>query len=104
MSQSASVPGTDAAGARASARPSPAKPRDYHFPRFTTQRLGNGLGVIIAPVSKLPLVTVLGVVDAGASSEPKGREGVAALTARLLLEGAGDLDGNALAERLERIG
>ena len=37
-------------------------------------------------------------------AEPVGKEGVAALTARLLPEGAAGMDGSALADRFERIG
>jgi zinc protease len=52
----------------------------------------------------LPLVSVSAVVDAGASCEADGQDGVATLTAQLLLEGAAGLDGAALADRFERIG
>jgi zinc protease len=82
----------------------PAPPRSYHFPRFARSTLPNGMRLLVAPVTKLPLVTVIAVVEAGASVEPVGREGVAALTARLLPEGAAGMDGAALAERFERIG
>jgi zinc protease len=85
-------------------RPAPAPPRSYHFPRFERRTLGNGMQLVVAPVTKLPLVTVIAVVDAGAATEPVGREGVAALTARLLPEGAAGMDGAALADRFERIG
>jgi zinc protease len=85
-------------------RPIAAAPRDYHFPRFTRHHLPNGLGIIVAPVTKLPLLTVLAVIDAGATVEPTDQQGIAALTARLLLEGAGALDGNALSDQIERIG
>src|SRR6478736_2421530 len=85
-------------------KPAAAPPRDYHFPRFERQTLSNGVQVIVAPVAKLPLVTVLALVEAGASAELQGKRGVAALTARLLLEGAAGMDGVALAERFERIG
>ena len=88
----------------ASPRPTPAPPREYHFPRFTRHHLPNSIGVVVATASKLPVVTVLAVIDAGASQDPQGKEGVGALTARLLLEGAGQLDGNDLAEHFERIG
>jgi zinc protease len=64
----------------------------------------NGMRVVVAPVTKLPLATIIAVVEAGASSEPVGKEGVAALTARLLPEGAAGLDGAALTDRFERIG
>ena len=85
-------------------RPEPAAPRPYHFPRFERRRLANGLQLVVAPVTKLPLATVIAVVEAGASAEPRGKEGVAALTARLLPEGAAGMDGAALADRFERIG
>jgi zinc protease len=60
--------------------------------------------IVVAPVNKLPIVTVLAIVEAGAATEPAGAQGVASLTARLLLEGAAGLDGAALADRFERIG
>ncbi|HEU4720328.1 MAG TPA: pitrilysin family protein [Gemmatimonadaceae bacterium] len=85
-------------------RPSPTAPRTYRFPHFERMTLPNGLRLVVAPVSKLPLVSVTAVVDAGASTEGEGQNGVAALTAQLLLEGAAGLDGAALTERFERIG
>jgi zinc protease len=85
-------------------RPAPTAPRSYHFPAFERHTLPNGLRIIVAPVSKLPLVSITAVVDAGASVEREGQDGVAALTAQLLLEGAAGLDGAALTDRFERIG
>ena len=88
----------------ATPKPPPAPPRDYRFPRFERHTLSNGVQLLVATVPKLPLVTVLAIVEAGASVEPAGQEGVAALTAGLLLEGAAGMDGAALADRFERIG
>jgi zinc protease len=85
-------------------RPEPAAPRSYHFPRFERRTLANGMRIVVAPVSKLPIATVIAVVEGGAQAEPPGKDGVASLTARLLLEGAAGLDGAALADRFERIG
>jgi zinc protease len=85
-------------------KPAATPPRDYHFPHFERQTLSNGVQLIVAPVAKLPLVTVLALVEAGASTEAQSKRGVAALTARLLLEGAAGMDGAALADRFERIG
>ena len=85
-------------------RPEPAAPRPYHFPRFERSRLRNGLQLLVAPVTKLPLVTVIAIVEAGATAEPRHKDGIAALTARLLPEGAAGQDGAALADRFERIG
>jgi zinc protease len=85
-------------------RPVPGPSREYSFPRFERSALANGLRVIVAPIHRLPIVTVLAVVDAGALWDRTGREGTAPLTAKLLLEGAGDLDGAALTERFEELG
>ena len=90
--------------APASPRPGPAAPRSYHFPRFERRILANGLRIVVAPVTKLPLVTAMALIEAGATTEPEGKEGLAALTAQMLLEGAAEMDGAALAERFESIG
>jgi zinc protease len=58
----------------------------------------------VVPVHKLPVVTVSLVTDAGAVAEPAGQEGVARLTARVLLEGTKARTGDALTESLERLG
>lgn len=50
------------------------------------------------------MVTVSFVSDAGAVAEPPGRDGVARLTARGLLEGTAARNGDALTESLERLG
>jgi zinc protease len=85
-------------------RPGPTAPRSYHFPEFERRALPNGMRLVVASVPKLPLVSIRAVVDAGASAEREGQDGVAALTAQLLLEGAAGLDGAALTDRFERIG
>ena len=87
-----------------SVRPIPGAPRAYSFPAFETVTLPNGLRIVIAPQRKLPLVTVLALVDAGSTADPVGQEGVAQLTASLLTEGTGTLTGAALAELVELMG
>ena len=86
------------------ARPIPGPRRDYHFPRFTRRRLENGLELIVAPVMKLPLVTVAVLVDAGAVCDSPGQEGVARLAAKLMLEGTERYDGAELTARFEGLG
>ena len=87
-----------------SSRPKPLPPRPYSFPRFERRHLDNGLQIIVAPVAKLPVATVIALVDSGATCGPRGKEGIAQLTASLLLEGTEKTDGNELVERLERLG
>ncbi len=87
-----------------SLRPKPGPPRNYHFPNFNDQILPSGIRLVTAPVAKLPVVTVLIIVDAGSTNDPGGKEGVAALTAGTLLEGSRRFDGAELAEKFEQLG
>jgi zinc protease len=85
-------------------RPLPGAPREYHFPRFERRTLPNGTKLVVAPVKKLPLATVLVLIDAGAVCDPSGRDGTAQLVAKLLIEGTQDFDGAELTEQFERLG
>ncbi len=90
--------------ARDNPRPAPSAPRPYAFPRFERRSLRNGVQLVVAPVHKLPMVSVAAVIDAGAMVDPPGKEGLALLTARALAEGARDRDGTALIDAAERLG
>jgi zinc protease len=91
-------------GAIAWPRPLPSAPRSYHFPPFERRTLASGIQIVVAPVDKLPVVSVLCLVDAGAVCDPVGLEGLAQLTARALAEGTKRSVGDELAERFERLG
>jgi predicted Zn-dependent peptidase len=93
-----------AATPEAPPRPGAGTPRPYQFPRVERRTLPNGLRLVVAPVRKLPVVSVAAVVDAGAAADPEGEDGLAVLTARAITEGAGDLDPVAFVERVERLG
>lgn len=90
--------------AHASIRPVAGTPRAYRFPAFERRRLDNGVELITAPVRKLPLVSVVALLDAGATRDPTGQEGLAVLTAKLLLEGTTTYDGAALVDAFEQLG
>lgn len=85
-------------------RPQPGTPRPYEFPAVHRETLANGVRLVVAPMPRLPLVTVLALVDAGAASERGVQEGLASLTARTLAEGTAGLDGAAITARFERLG
>jgi zinc protease len=85
-------------------RPQPGASRDYHFPKFEMRILENGLRVIVAPVQKLPVVTVLAVIDATAVVDPEGKEGIAELTAQAIREGTSKVDGSQLTLEFEMLG
>jgi zinc protease len=89
---------------RSASRPAPSEPRPYRFPAFERRTLPNGLTLVVAPVRKLPVVTALAVIDAGAVCDQPGREGLAPITARALIEGTRSMDGAALTARIEALG
>jgi zinc protease len=92
------------ASTMAPARPTPGAPRPYHFPRFQRHTAANGLGVIVAPMRRYPITTVLAMVDVGATSDPRGQEGLASLLAGALSEGTASMDALTMADRLEQAG
>jgi zinc protease len=87
------------------APPAPGKPRPYRFPHTEWQELESGARVSVASFAKFPLVTVaLFFRNAGASNDPPGREGLAQLTASMLLEGSALRTGAELSEHFESLG
>lgn len=98
------VSSNSATSPMASARPEAGTPRPYHFPPFETRVLDNGLRLIVAPIHAYPVVTILAVVDAGATRDPRDVEGVAQLATRALNEGTRTMNALELALRLEMMG
>ena len=87
-----------------STRPLPGTPREYQFPKFDRRKTNNGISVITANAEKLPLVTIVAVIDATALADAPGKEGTAELTAKALREGTTRRDGVTLALDLETLG
>ena len=87
-----------------SLRPKPGPTRRYRFPEFHDETLPGGIRLLTAPVNKLPITTILVIVDAGSVNEPRGKEGIASLTAAGLLEGTNQFDGAELAQKFEHLG
>ena len=85
-------------------RPASGAPRAYSFPAIERFVLSNGMRIAVAPMPRLPLVTVLALVDAGAACDTAGREGASALTIGALAEGTTRLDGATLTEQFEALG
>jgi predicted Zn-dependent peptidase len=76
--------------------PAPGKSPDLVLPTFEEAKLDNGLTVIVNSRRELPLV-YLGVAFAnGSAQDPAGQDGLAELTYKMLLEGAGGKDTIAL--------
>ena len=88
----------------AALRPGAGTPRAYHFPEFTSGTLDNGARLIVCPVRKLPIATLIALTESGATRDGEGLEGTARLTAKLLTEGTKRRTGAELSERLEALG
>ena len=74
------------------------------IPTFQQAKLPNGLTVLVSERHDLPLVDVRVAMRAGTMAEPKGKGGLADLTYEVMLEGAGKLDGVALARAFSDLG
>jgi zinc protease len=78
--------------------PSPGAPRPYRFPEVTRKTLDNGLKVLVTENHNAPVVAMRTLVRSGADHDTAETAGLAALTAELLDEGAGERDAIKLAE------
>jgi zinc protease len=86
------------------ARPEVAPPRPWTFPAPTEHLLDNGVRVLLHDVPGQYVLSLRVVVPLSLRTEPEGREGVAAMTARLLDEGTEQHGPEEFAELMERHG
>lgn len=86
-----------------STRPAPAAPRDFSFPDVTRHDT-EGVDLHAVHLPGRPRARLLVIGDAGAAAEPTGKEGVASLTAEVLLRGAAGRGSHDLAVAFERVG
>ena len=84
--------------------PPPLLAPDVKFPEYELRTLGNGLQVVYVGAHEQPAVNVRLLVRAGASSDPAGKTGLAALTAQLLDQGSGERAAQEIAETIDNIG
>ncbi|TBR22776.1 insulinase family protein [bacterium] len=83
----------------------PAAPRPFQLPPLSESNLPNGMKVALIEVHRVALVSVRLVFPfAGSANDPSGKAGLAGLTASLMTEGAGALDGRAFAEAVDDLG
>ncbi|HSU14392.1 pitrilysin family protein [Longimicrobium sp.] len=78
--------------------------RPYRFPGVHRRRLANGMSLLVAEIRNFPVVTVDMVLDAGGLAEPPELAGIAPITSALLESGAGGMDADAIAERVDGLG
>ncbi|HEX6746408.1 MAG TPA: pitrilysin family protein [Longimicrobium sp.] len=78
--------------------------RPFRFPPVHRRRLANGVNLLVAEMHSFPVVTVDVVFDAGGLTENREHAGVAAITTALLESGAGEMDADEIAERVDGLG
>ena len=84
--------------------PAPGPPHPLKLPAIQTLKLSNGIPVLFIETHKVPLVEVAVVLRAGAASDPKGKPGLANLTAEMLDRGAGGRSALDLSDAVDHLG
>jgi zinc protease len=84
--------------------PRPLEARPVKFPPYEIRKLPNGLQVVLVSHQEQPSVSVRMIVRAGAAQDPKGKMGVAMLTATLLDQGAGKRTAEQIADAIDFVG
>jgi zinc protease len=78
--------------------------KPFRFPNFLRTRLANGLAVLAARHSELPLVSLELLLPAGGQYDPDGQSGLSSLTAAVLDEGTRRRSAMEIAASAERLG
>ncbi|GAA5213475.1 pitrilysin family protein [Corallincola platygyrae] len=91
-------------GADRSQLPQVASTPDLSFPAIERGTLSNGIEVVFAKRSTVPVVNVAMQFDAGYAADAGGKPGLANLTLNMLDEGSENYSSLALAEALETLG
>ena len=86
------------------AAPTPGAAREMRAPVFAERTLSNGLRVIVAKSTDLPIMNAQLVLGGGSASDPADRPGLAAMTANLVTQGAGGRTAPEIARTLEQLG
>ena len=83
-------------------RPLPARP--VTFPPYEIRKMANGMQVVLVSQNEQPMISVRMIVRAGAAYDPKGKYGLAMMTASLLDQGAGTKSAEQIADTIDFIG
>ncbi|MGE3275306.1 MAG: M16 family metallopeptidase [Vicinamibacterales bacterium] len=84
--------------------PRPLDARPIDFPPYEIRTLDNGLTVVVVTHHEQPAVSVRMIVRAGSAQDPKGKLGLAMLTAALLDQGAAGRSAEQLADAIDFVG
>jgi zinc protease len=86
------------------APPAPGAARTMAPPAIAERRLSNGLRVVVARSTELPLASANLVFGGGAAADPAARPGVASMMASLVDNGAAGMTAPEIAARVESLG
>jgi zinc protease len=85
-------------------RPQPGPEATFEIPQVKRFTLPNGLPVILATDTRLPLVQVQVVIKTGSLADPKGKAGLADLTANMMDEGTKKRSAIQISDDIEQLG
>jgi zinc protease len=95
---------TLAAEGQREAPPAAGTPVNARIPATSQRTLANGVRVIVAPNRALPLISADLRVATGSTSDPRGRAGLAGMTADLLTRGTTTRSATQIASAIESLG
>ena len=84
--------------------PAPGPPPALKLPAIQKLKLSNGIPVLFIELHKVPLVQVAVLLRAGAAADPKGKAGLASLTASMLDRGAGKRSALEISDAVDYLG
>jgi zinc protease len=87
-----------------SVAPKPGPLPALKLPQIQKRTLSNGVPVWVVELHKVPVVHVTLAVKSGSGADPRGKYGIASLTAEMLDEGAGQRNALQLADAIDYLG
>jgi zinc protease len=93
-----------AVASQAERPPAPGPIISRNLPMIAQSRLSNGLRIVAAKSTSIPLVTLKLIIPGGDAADPAGKAGLADVTAALAQRGAGGRDAAAIAQAVAGLG
>jgi len=98
------TPNTLAPEGERMAVPAPGPRQPFNAPAFAERRLANGMRVVVARSTNLPIASAFMVFGGGTAADPAARPGIANMMASLVDNGAAEMTAPEIAARVESLG